>query len=648
MTNFYSKLQDKRNAPIGEGNWIGNLRHYAMESKIPLEYTFAAVPSALEDGQYENGQYDLQRLLYGIKVVTAGSMTDFVYGADYLSVKSATEDVKISFPWENYGIIIDGRLGDDSYIEITDSANSGRKTKDTVVITYEISDKTVLIKDEDYYISIRCNGDFTKNNGKLRFLPTNGRIQISISFHKNLQKASDESRDLFFEKDAVLEKSRTHWEEYLESCPVIRLEEPVVYKNEFADIEESYSPEDVLTRELWHWWCVLINVNTIEFNKLDTYIAPDKPIWKGTWSNDGPESMSLLSLTNQKNLVRECIVNYISTAINKDGVHSWYTHSNGTGCYGNTGDSGRLSHGVPNIMHTVEFYVRQTGDVSILDCDAKDKMTVWEKISRYAYEIFKSRDINNDNLIEWVNLWETGWDDKNCPFFEKKDLMEWMEAVTTLPQDELDMFYSQNNRPITSVVEQVYILWGLKSIANLAKIKNDRNLLQFCENQFDKTKKSVKDKMWSEENGFYFDIDVKNNSLSKSKSSDAFYFLYFEDDKNRINKIMEHMNNKNEFRLFYLPTASFDSKGFRQDGYWNGGHWPREMSYVGLALNKCGRKDEAVTTVVRAIMSDKGCVIAENMDSVTGIRKTHSTKMAYTALLNVALLECFGKIEWSV
>lgn len=644
MENLYALLRDERQAPVGGCNWLGNLRWYAQEDGQPARYTLTTFPSDEQEGQWNNGQVELRRILCGLAVEAPRPFASYVYGADYLGASSAAGEFTLHMPWSEYGALLEARLSGGAVV-LTDSQRAGRRTKTPQAPTAECGDGRLVIRDGPYTLAVRFDGRAEAEAGRWRISGWDGAVRVAVGFHMDRQKALETAERLFSRTEEALLASREHWEGYLRSCPLPKFSRPVSCPNPLTGGEEVYTPDAIRTRSLWHWWCALVNVSDLEFNRWRTFMAPDKPCWKGTWSNDGPETLALLSLTNQAPLVRACLVGYIAAAISDKGVHSWYTHASGTGCYGNPGDSGVFSHGVPNILHTVEFYVRQTGDAAVLDENAGG-ISVWEKLRRYAYALYAQRDINGDDLIEWANLWETGWDDKHSPFFARQPIGAWIEAVTTLPPEELHAFYAENRCPVAALNEQVFTLWAMRSMASLAALRGDGQTRTYCRQRYAATLGAVREKLWDEQQGFYFDWDERGQCLARFKNADAFYFLYFERDPQRLARMRAHLESPEEFALYYLPTASRDSAGFRADGYWDGGHWPREMAYVGMALHACGMADKAREILVRALMCDKGSVITENVNSLTGKRSTASVKMAYTALLNLALLVCEGRVDW--
>ncbi|MBS7262480.1 MAG: hypothetical protein KIG36_02610, partial [Eubacteriales bacterium] len=440
---------------------------------------------------------------------------------------------------------------------------------------------------------------------------------------------------------AACRESAAFWDAYLTSCPLV----------ETGD--HTCSDGTVLTaaairaRQLWAWQVALKNINLLEENRFSCFAAPDKPQWFGVWSNDGAETLAALSLTSAAPLARRALIEYADKAVTPDGVQSWYTHSDGVGCYGNPGDTGRFSHGVPCWVHAVDFYIRAADDAAILSETLDSGGTLWERIRVYLDRYMERRDVNGDGLVEWVNLWETGWDDKVGPFFSKSPISEWIRRIPTLEGEQIREFYEAFSCPVTPMVEQVYLLWALDGGAHMADLMGEAETAARYRATADRARRAVSETLWDETDGFYHDADVKAGTLSPTKNADVFYWLYYEPDPLRAGRIVARLLDPAAFGTRCLPMCSLDSEGFRPDGYWCGGHWPREMSYVSLGLARAGRRDLAEDVLLRAICSMPGNRMAEVLDPLTGRQSTAPNNLAYCVLNNVALLDLYGKTRWT-
>lgn len=619
MTN-YDRLTYKTNNEANKYNWLGNLRWFVYEYENG-KLAFRCISALPQMSHEECAAIEMQKELVRVAIEPAKN-SERVFGVDYF----VTNNCKLYMPFYEYGALLDA--------------------SDSVKIDYDgtayIEQECAVIETGAYYVAIKADKPPVINNDSISVCAG----WMAFEYGTDKQKVIADCKKLLKNRDKVISENKKFWNDYLDSCPIVEMDSKFTYKHDNYNVDECFMPDDFVARQLWHYSCMLQNVSEVEFNKFPLYMAPDKINWLGTWSNDGPQCMAALSLTNQKELSKRLIVSYITNSLTDKGEFSWYMHADGVGCFGTKGDVGRLSHGAPYLPQTVEYYIRNTGDLSILSEDAGG-LTVYEKLKSYILNLHTLRDINNDFLIEWANLWETGWDDKGGTFFSSASLEEWMEAVSSGTEDEIDEFYKNNQHPVIAIVEQVISLWAFKAMSKLSELKNDGELKNYCDSMYLSMKKAVSDKCWNEEDGFYYDIDVNSGTQTKEKSADAFYWMNFEEDSSRNKQLFEHLTDENEFNCYYIPMLSKDSKGFNRYGYWSGGHWPREMSFIAMGLKNAGYKEKAFELLVRAVMCDEGNIISEVKEPLKGKSSTKITKMACSIMDVVALLDISGKVKWS-
>jgi len=235
-------------------------------------------------------------------------------------------------------------------------------------------------------------------------------------------------------------------------------------------------------------------------------------------------------------------------------------------------------------------YVRLTGDTSILSEKpggvAGDR-TVWQALLAYQRNLLKVRDPNHDHLIDWLNTYETGWDDKDSPFIDLK------------------------GHPTTSINEQVFNLWSLLEMVYLSKIEGEDPAP--WQDEFSKAQEAMRTKLWDTATERYWDLDTKTGKLWKQgENLDAYYLLYFESDPARVEAMMKRLNDPAKFNGALLPTLAFDTPHW--GGYWRGPAWPREFGYIGMALARSGHASEGFDWLSRAISSNLGPLLPENVD----------------------------------
>lgn len=621
--SIYDKVTFQTEKPQGIYNWLGNLRWYVREEGEGV-FSFSCISNLQGMTHEECVAAGMTKKLFSVSLEEPGS-GHRSYGADYIQ----SDCFSVYMPFYEYGCLAFASQP----FRVSFEGQACRK------------EGVCLVQNGAYNIAIDSDAEYEIEDDGIFFqIKTPG--WVSFSFHIDEKKAIADSRRLLTEHDQVLADSRQFWEAYFASCPTVTLKQDYFYEDEVLGIREQHSPEAFLVRQLWHFWCVLVNVSEVEFNRYPLYIAADKINWMGTWSNDGPQCMAALSLTNQKDLAKRLLITYLTSSLTTDGILSWYTHADGVGCYGVKGDVGRFSHGAPYLPQVVAYYIRNTKDKMILSADAGG-MTVYDKLKTYVQNLHPTRDLNGDSLIEWANLWETGWDDKGGSFFNAASKEEWMQVISGGTEEEIEKFYATNQNPVITIVEQVITLWSLSAMAELANEQGDRELEEYCTRIHERMIQTVEERCWNQEDFFYHDIDVRTGTQTMEKSADAFYWMNFETDQERCIELFMHLNKPEEFHCFYVPMLSKDSAKFNRHGYWNGGHWPREMSMIAMGLHHCGYDKKAMELLVRAIMVDKGNVIPEVRDAIDGTSSTPITKMACSIMIMIALLDVTEKVKWS-
>lgn len=665
---IYEQLVDRRDGFIGPRHWLGNLRWFAEETDAAGCLVFRTAPvntsecdrwkvALLEAGAFQDIALDEAakksaapaanreppaaiRTFFGLKLDVLGKPKACAYRPDGLEIVSQAGRLSLYLPLERYGAVLEAELSRGVGLPVLSRAETGRQAALDIRFSAEQTPGRVVWNDGAYTVVFRYAGEIRHRDGggfDLAAAP-DGTLRLAVAFHADKARALAEAEAMFGEPARVREDSRRAWEDYLASCPVVRWQNDYTWKTPDGT-SVTYTAEEILRRQYWHWHCLLNNVYELPFNDLKAYMAPDKSIWFGVWSNDGGESLRALAYTNRRALARLCLVEYVRTAITAEGDFSWYLHATGIGCLGNPGDSGCFSHGVPTLVGAISEYVEQSGDVTILDEPAGDGGSVWDKVRRYMRNVYNSRDLDSDGMIEWRHLWEGGADDKVGCFFSQANLKQWIAAVTTLEGEALQAFLRANQRPLVNLYEQSFFLSAIAALEKLARLRGDEPTARYAKERHAQTCATLEQRHWHEADGFYYDWDVAGGELIRVKNQDAFYLPFHLGNQARAARLFAHLDDPDEFALRYTPTLARNERGFRPHGYWSGGYWPREAFYIARSLAVAGRREKAVELLVKAICCAPGKVIPENLDPLSGEDATRITAMAYSTWNVLALVE---------
>ncbi len=429
-------------------------------------------------------------------------------------------------------------------------------------------------------------------------------------------------------EDLLKQATNKAWNNYLASVPLVAPDETLHFKIGTSGAEEEITPEDLVRSELWFWRGVLSTTCQVKYLKGTPITIADWNTFMGMWGNDGIAEAIALSATTRKDLARGAILNWFRYSVNAhgDGSAAWTIFPSGKSTY----ESDHPEHeteSVPLQAALVGTYVRLTGDTSILDEKpegAAGKRTLWQSLVAYQSNLRKVRDTNQDHLIDWLHIYETGWDDKNSPFVD-------------------------NNKAPTSVLnEQVFNLWSLQEMVYLSRIRGEDP--SPWQEEFDAAREAVRTKLWDAETQRYWDLDISTGKLwTQGENLDAYYFLFYDSDPNRIAAMMDRLNDPRKFNGALLPTLAFDSA--KWGGYWRGPAWPREFWQVALALNRVGFPKDAFTWLARAIQSNLGPILPENVDPKLYPSRDHINGgvriMGYDALDCAAFADIAGLRIWA-
>ena len=428
-------------------------------------------------------------------------------------------------------------------------------------------------------------GSFSWNLGGV------GETCVIIALGGDQQEASAVLREVRASPDLFSQATRKGWNDYLASTPLVAPAEPINFTIGTSGRKEKIVPEDLVRSELWFWRGVLTNTCQVSYLPACPLTIADWNVFMGMWGNDGIAESLALAATGRKDLARSAILNWFRYSVNArgDGTAAWTIFPSGKNTFQARGPE-RETQSVPVQASLVGQYVRLTGDTAILDKrpgGAADDRTLWEALLAYQRNLLKMRDSNHDHLIDWLHTYETGWDDKNSPFIDLK------------------------GHATSAINEQVFNLWSLEEMVYLSKVRVEDPVP--WQKEFAVAKQAVHSKLWDENTRRYWDLDVNTGKLwTQGENLDAYYFLYYESDPSRIAAMMKRLNDPHKFNGALLPTLAFDTPQW--GGYWRGPAWPRVFSYVALALDRAGERNQAFEWLARAVRSNLGPLLPENVD----------------------------------
>jgi hypothetical protein len=466
-------------------------------------------------------------------------------------------------------------------------------------------------------------------NGALQWeLKAGGEASVIVALGEDEPKASAALRDVSASADLFGKATHKSWNDYLGSVPLVAPAEPIHFTIGTSSQREAITPEELVRSELWFWRGVLTTTCQVSYLLACPLTVADWHVFMGMWGNDGIAESIALSATGRKDIARSSILHWFKYAVNSggDGRTAWTIFPSGRDTFQATGPE-RETQSVPVQATLVGQYVRMTGDQTILDekpGGASGNRTLWQALVAYQENLPKVRDANHDHLIDWLHTYETGWDDKNSPFIDLK------------------------GHATSAINEQVFNLWSLEEMAYLSKMRGEDPTRWQAE--FAAAKEAVRTKLWDESSQRYWDLDLTNGQLwTQGENLDAYYFLYYESDPHRIAAMIKRLDDPAKFNGALLPTMAFDTPHW--GGYWRGPAWPRVFSYVALGLDRAGERGKAFEWLARAINSNLGPLLPENVDPKAYPPGEHAIGsvriMGYDALDTMVFPDIAGLRTWA-
>jgi hypothetical protein len=479
-----------------------------------------------------------------------------------------------------------------------------------------------------YRLLLAASPRSTLQKGSFRWrLSAGGDAALLIALGREEHEAEASLAELRASPDLLDRATHQLWNEYLASVPLVAPAEPIKFTIGTSGEQESIEPQALVRSQLWHWRGLLNTTCQVRYLPACPMMVADWNVFMGMWSNDGIAETVAMAATNRSDLARASILSWFRYSVNAkgDGTSAWTIFPSGKNTFHANGPE-RNTQGVPVQATLVGEYVRLTGDTSILNEKlgglAGDR-TVWQALLAYQRNLLRVRDTNQDHLIDWLHTYETGWDDKDSPFIDLK------------------------GDPTSAVNEQVFNLWSLQEMMYLSRIQGEDP--SPWEHEFTVTQEAVRVKLWDTATQRYWDLDVKTGRpWTRGENLDAYYFLYFETDPTRVGAMMRRLKDPSKFDGALLPTLAFDTP--KWGGYWRGPAWPRIFAYVAMGLTRCGHGQEGFDWLSRAITSNLGPLLPENVDPKVYPPGEHAFGsvriMGHDALETLVLPDVAGLRTW--
>lgn len=150
------------------------------------------------------------------------------------------------------------------------------------------------------------------------------------------------------------------------------------------------------------------------------------------------------------------------------------------------------------------------------------------------------------------------------------------------------------NSDLYAIDFSCYIANETHFMQKIADELGDKDTADFFCQWYEKIKSEINNTLWCEEDGFYYDYDIKNNCFNKVQSVASFLPIFAGVcDKTQCEKLVSHLENPDEFGTeFPIPSISKKDESFGSD-MWRGPVWINYNYMISKGLTEYGFGDSS-------------------------------------------------------
>ncbi|MBK3516904.1 MGH1-like glycoside hydrolase domain-containing protein [Carboxylicivirga marina] len=236
----------------------------------------------------------------------------------------------------------------------------------------------------------------------------------------------------------------------------------------------------------------------------------------------------------------------------------------------------------------------QTKDIEFLK-------ELYPKLLKYHEWWYINRDHDQNGLCEYGSTdgtriaaaWESGMD--NAVRFDEAVIIENSKGAYSINQESVDL--------------NAYLVQEKLYIQKIAELLNDKAVAGKYANDAEVLKAQIQNVMYSEEDGFFYDVELKSQDKIRIQGPEGWAPLYnnvaTQDQAKEVVKVIMDASRFNTPMPF--PTLSAAHEKFNpQKGYWRGPVW-LDQAYFGIVgMNNYGFEAEARQMAQKMVESAKG------------------------------------------
>lgn len=327
-------------------------------------------------------------------------------------------------------------------------------------------------------------------------------------------------------------------------------------------------------------------------SKYNYYVFSREPTWG--WGHGGQVFHESITMLAYALLDPE-------SAMNSQRVYKQRQYDNGYINYRTGSYLDEIIEYDGKLTSSAPWYAWQNWEVYKITKDKEFLAEMYESSKRFYNFYVQNRDVDGDGLCEWNG-----------------------HAVLESVRDALVAVWDEVGWPsnFEGVDVNSMLVMEAKALEGMATELQLTTEAEEWKNDWTKRADLINKTFWDDETGFYYNVDLKNNTFTFNtpndlKRKEIIGFLPMWAGivpPERIEKLTAHLFNPNEFwREYGVPTLSADDPYYNAKGYWNGPVWVEWDLFIMQGLLNYGYKKEAKELVDR---------VAQNM--ILQLKKDHN------------------------
>jgi putative isomerase len=342
----------------------------------------------------------------------------------------------------------------------------------------------------------------------------------------------------------------------------------------------------------------------------NTWIVPGGPYYKGQWIWDTMFVVDLLSiLPDTQRLIRDIFQNYwdFQDRWNTDAPE--YARDMITVAIKTEPQAVRHFSQIPILAWGVERVYQRNGDRKLLQ-------QCLPRLERFHDWYWRERDLHDNGLIT-VGAYSGKLQHAKWETFDYECNMDGMR-MTVHPKrqgPEEGAWYADICVPGNTA----YLILGERSLARLAEITGDDQMVARCKRRIAKGVKGMRDHMWDDQAGTF--LSVRRDSLEKIPVATIGSWIPLVagiPTDAMARRMARVLASPAWMTPLPVPTVDRTDKRWKSDAFWRGDVWPPTNYQIASGLAAYGHADLAADIADKTIANAIKNGISEHYDSMSG------------------------------